>query len=225
MSVLPLRPVQPPRCRARSPPWPHPGSQTCGHDHGWHKRQSPPPPRPLAKAWLASRAHACRCRRMVSISTTPICSAMARKAAPASIGCSCRASPTNTTLAPASRAASSTSAHLPAAHHPRLVDDQHIPAAERIAPPAPAIFEGVQRPAFDPGRGLQLIRRLPRQSRAPHPVALRLPGLARRCQRRRFARTRRTGNGRDLLLPGDVLNRLPLLFGQTWMLRRAAACR
>lgn len=104
---------------------------------------------------------------------------------------------------------------LAAPDRARLVDDEHVAAAECAAVVLPTVFIRRQRAALDTGRFLQALGRLARQARTVNRVALCLPCPARRRELRALARAGITDNRRDLLRPGDMLDRPALLVGKT----------
>src|SRR5690606_38787263 len=95
-------------------------------------------------------------------------------------------------------------------------DHEHVAAAEPVARGGPtrwvpAVIPCRQRPAPDARRFLQPLRCLARQRRAVDRITLRLPCLARGREHGGFAGTRETDDSGNLLRPGDVLDRPPLL--------------
>ena len=127
---------------------------------------------------VAMRCQSTRCRRGSVMAITPTRSAMARNAAPASIACSCSASPTSTSLAPAACARVDQPAELARADHAGLVHHQHVLGGQRLLALLPGILPAGDRPAFDAGAALEALGRNTGERRASNPVALPLPDLA-----------------------------------------------
>lgn len=100
---------------------------------------------------------------------------------------------------------------LPASHHVRLIDHEHIAAAQIVSVVLPTAGPGRQRTALDAGTFLKPLGRLARQRRAMNRITLRLSRLARRRQHRTLASPGETDDSRNPVPPGDVLNRPPLL--------------